>query len=135
MVIVILVSLVASFMIQNSTTSSKQITDEYLRSQAKILAISATEFAILAISAHDRSTNCITDITLTYPPRHQAKINIQYIGKTASLSACSNILAQSPSIVPQSDITTIIDVEVTSTHGANGTSEPIRIFRRTIQKP
>jgi len=66
LVFMILVATLGALALSLSTTSLKQTSDLYLREQAELLALSATEYALLAISAHNFSTNCLNTINSTY---------------------------------------------------------------------
>ena len=118
-----------------STQSAKQTTDDYLKVQAELLAKSGTEFALLAMSGHDYSTNCLNSIDIKYPINtanytHDINITIHYLGN--GLPAGCNIYANNIA-TNDSNRTVIIDTIVTTNPSI--ATEPIRLHRRTIQKP
>ena len=118
-----------AFMISLTSTTAKQTTDIYASEQTKLLAKSATEFALLAISGHDNTQNCIENINLTYEKNYEVNMTLYYIGNSLPISNCQKL---SDNIsTPESNGTVIIDTYVTF----KGSSEPIRYHRRTIQKP
>ncbi len=118
-----------ALMISLTSTTAKQTSDIYVSEQTKLLAKSATELALLAISGHNNSANCIENINFTYDTNYDVNMSLYYIGNSLPCNA-SHLLANAIS-TPESNGTVIIDTYVTF----NGSSEPIRYHRRTIQKP
>ena len=120
-----------------STQSAKQTTDDYLKVQAELLAKSGTEFALLAMSGHDYSTNCLNSIDIKYPINtanytHDINITIHYIGN--GLPPGCNTYANANNIATADSNRTVIIDTVVTTNPIIAT-EPIRLHRRTIQKP
>jgi len=126
--------------------STNRTQDDYLHEQAQLLARSATEYAILAVSGHEVNTTngCINRINMVYPtaanPMFNIGIDLQYImfhdvgGVLTVYGGCTPIagtggIAQTP----ESNGTVLMDVTVTSSNQLNLT-EPIRYERRTLQK-
>ena len=135
---IIILMTVASLMaltISLSSSTVKNTTDIYLKEQAELLARSATEYALLAISGHDNSINCIQNINIAYPKNvpnhtHEANLTIYYIGN--AIPSCANILDNTIA-TNDSNLTVLIDTTVTVNPSL--TTEPIRVHRRTLQKP
>jgi len=127
-IIMMTIATLMSIMMGLSTSTVKQTSDIYLRQQAELLLRSATEYALLAISGHDNDIDCIEDINFTYNS-FEADVDIWYLGNNIP-SACGHILNNSVATV-DSNYTAIIDVVVTAPHS----TEPIKLHRRTIQKP
>lgn len=137
-IFLVLVATISALTLSFSTQAVKQTSDVFLKSQAELLAQSATEYALLAISGHEmNATNgCVENINLLYPVNdgnytHEANVSIMYIGNSLpcnAISILSNTLDTN-----DSNRTVIIDT-IVSTNPAIST-EPIRIHRRTIQKP
>ncbi|MFC2073678.1 type II secretion system protein [Campylobacterota bacterium] len=134
----IITAVLMAIMVRMTAQSTKQTTDIYLQEQAHLLAKSATEFALLAISGHDRgagaTSNCVTNINTQYPGAGAAAFydintSIQYIGLNCSANSLVNNIS-----TPESNGTVIIDTYVTTTDTVNIT-EPVRFHRRTMQKP
>ena len=114
-----------------STQSAKQTTDDYLKVQAELLAKSGTEFALLAMSGHDYNSSCLNNINITYNKQFDVNISIMYIG--SGLPCVPSHILDNNIKTPDSNRTVIIDTFVTTKDGI--TTEPIRLHRRTIQKP
>ncbi len=135
--IMMTVALLMTMMISYSTSSVKSTIDLYLKEQAEILTRNATEYTLLAISGHNNTQNCIEEINATYPsataPTHHIHVNVWYIGDGIPVS-CSHILENNITTA-DSNLTAIIDVVVSVDQARTGITEPIRLHRRTIQKP
>lgn len=132
-IILVVVSVLMTLMISLSATSVKQTSDLYFKEQAELLARSAVEYGLLAISGHENNVSCIENVNITYLDTYEANLTMYYIYKGAP-ATCNNILA--PNITTnESNITTMIDVRVAVIQSVAGNSEPIVIQRRTIQKP
>lgn len=134
-IIMMTIALLMSMSIGLSTATTKQTSDVYIKEQAKLFIRSATEYALLAISGHDNSVNCIKDIKINYPnsanPQYIASVNIWYIANGAPTS-CP--LLKNDIVTDESNLTAIIDV-IVEAQSVLGITEPIRLHRRTIQKP
>ena len=126
--IMMTVAVLMTLMIGLTSSTTKQSTDIYLKQQAELLLRSSTEFALMAISGHDNSNNCVETVTINQTP-FVAKVDIWYIGNGLPTS-CGHKLDNTLQ-TDDSNLTAIIDVVVTS----NASTEPIRLHRRTIQKP
>ena len=127
-IVMITIATLMALMLSLSSTTAKQTTDIYVSEQTKLLAKSATELALLAISGHNNSLNCINNINFTFQTNYSVTMKLYYIGN--SLPAGCNTIANTIS-TKESNGTVIIDTYV----DYNGSSEPIRYHRRTIQKP
>ncbi len=132
---IVLVATISVLALSLSSTSTKQTTDLYLHEQAELLLQSGTEFALLAISGHniDATGNCINAIDIQYPttanPLFDINITLSYMGN--GLPGGCTVLSNTV-VTPESNVTVIIDAVV---EDHNISTEPIRLHRRTIQKP
>jgi len=138
-VFTVLIASIAALALTFSSFTTKQTSDLYLREQAELLLQSSTEFALLAISGHDINATgtCINTINTQYIPTTGANplfdinISISYIGNGLPAAGCT-ILGNNTLATPDSNVTVIIDTIV---EDHNLSTEPIRLHRRTIQKP
>jgi type II secretory pathway component PulK len=128
-IVMITIATLMALMISLSTTTAKQTSDIYVSEQTKLLARSATELALLAISGHNNNANCIENINFTYQKNYDVNMSLYYIGNSLPCNH-SHLLANNIA-TSESNGTVIIDTYVTF----KGSSEPIRYHRRTIQKP
>jgi hypothetical protein len=115
--------------------SVRQSGNLYLLEQVKLYARSATEYAVMAVQAHDikSSNNCVNHIDIDFSDTIKGSVDIYYIGKSlpASCNTLSNSLVDSDldkSII----VDTIISV---SKDFYNTKKSPIVYHRRTLQKP
>lgn len=138
-VLLVLIATVGAMIISIAAMSSKKATDDYLHVQAEMLARSATEFAVMRIQGFNRTinNNCLETLTITAAP-FTAKVTINYLfnaATDAALTGCANKLITAAPYVQDVDLNgmAIIDVVVTTKDGT--TTEPIRIHKRTLQKP
>ncbi|WP_345980232.1 hypothetical protein [Sulfurimonas sp. HSL3-2] len=135
-IVIVVLTTIMALTLNLTSQTTKQTTDLYLREQAILLAKSGAELALLAISGHDRgaggNTNCLGNVTAVYPaaatPIFNINVDIRYIGLNC-LNGFNYINAIS---TPESNGTVLMDVTVTSVPSV--ATEPIRYFRRTLQK-
>ena len=134
-IIMMTIALLMSMSIGLSTATTKQTSDLYIKEQAKLLVRSATEYALLAISGHNNNSNCIRNITINEPnatnPQYIATVNIWYIANGAP-TGCP--LINNSIVTDESNLTAVLDV-VVEAQNSLGITEPIRLHKRTIQKP
>jgi len=77
-IVMITIATLMALMISLSTTTAKQTSDIYVSEQTKLLARSATELALLAISGHNNSANCIENINFTYQTNYDVNMRKNY---------------------------------------------------------
>ncbi|WP_456404282.1 type II secretion system protein [Hydrogenimonas sp.] len=128
--LMVLIAILLMLSLSLSSQTVKQTGDLYLKEQAQLLAKSSTEFALLAISAHENSTSCINRIRLGYATLFDIDMTLYYLGSglPATCNTLDNILA-----TKESNGTVMIDTVVTYTDPES--NETVRFHRRTIQKP
>ncbi len=137
-ILVAMTSMMA-LMLSFSSQTVNQTAQIYVKEQAQLLSKSATEYALLAISGHNRTAgDCINYINSTYSPggltAFDINTSIRYIGLGALAGDCNDVTGALVINTPESNGTVIIDTYVTSKNQAAG--DPIiRYHRRTIQKP
>ena len=140
LIFMVLVATLGALALSLSTTTVKQTSDLYLREQAELLVQSATEYALLAISGHAINTTngCLNTINATYPTDGADKlfdinISLYYMGNGLP-EGCQTLTRNLNNITTtDSNITVVIDTIVSTADGIS--TEPIRLHRRTIQKP
>lgn len=143
-VFIVLIATIGALALSFSALTVKQTSDTYLREQAELLVQSGTEYALLAISAHEiNATNgCLNTINAQFPntatPLFDINISINYLGiglPARNAARPCQKFSESNITTIDSNVTVIIDTIVELTSGNNITTEPIRLHRRTIQKP
>jgi len=128
-IVMITIATLMTLMISLTSTTAKQTSDIYVNEQTKLLAKSATELALLAISGHNNAINCIENINFIFENSYEVNISLYYIGN--NLPCTASHLLNNNIATPESNGTVIIDTYVEY----NGSSEPIRYHKRTLQKP
>lgn len=144
-IVLLVVATVMALSLSLTMQTSKRTTDIYLYEQSVLLSQSAAEYAMLRISqAAPCSLGNIT--TFGYggdgtvgDDIYTIEITMQYISNAGSLCAgfsVGNTFA-TVTYVPaagevSSDGSVVMDITVTA--NPDGTTEPIRYFRRSIQK-
>jgi len=113
----------------------KITTDEYQHAQAELYAKSYTTYAIMAVEAHDRSSNCVRKITSrTSIPHYTVRTFLSYIGPASVISKCSvKHRLDTHVTTSQTPLTVIIDAYVDYPDPDNP-SLTRTVHRRTIQK-
>ncbi len=139
-IFIVLVATIGAIALSFSSATVKQTSDLYLREQAELLLQSATEYALLAISGHNitANDNCLNTINAQFPKSgndalFDINISIYYIGAGLPIgnAKCQKFSESNISYI-DSNVTVIIDTIV---QDHNISTEPIRLHRRTIQKP
>ena len=136
-IFLVLVATIGALALSFSTLNVKQTSDIYLREQADMLLQSATEYALLAISGHqiNAANGCLNTINSQFQqagnPVFDINISMNYLGN--GLPAGCNQFSATNIATNDSNVTVVIDTIVASVAGI--ATEPIRLHRRTIQKP
>ena len=134
-VVIVIVATILALSLSLTSKTSKKTTDLYLYEQAAILSHSAAEYAMLRIS--QVSPCSIENIDFNYNNLYDINISMKYIyfgGSTCNtnVNADLNRTYFGTTTHLKSDGTVILDVSVATQPGL--TSEPVRYFRRSIQK-
>jgi len=148
--VIMMLSLVASYIFFASNSTTKTGTIQYQAEQAKLYARSFTEYAILAATGNDRNnTNqCISTInsTIGNDPAlgqgYQIRVDLTYIGNGTNynLTNCANVAANN---VSTDSLSIIVDVyvqykdyqQVSAAKPADQPNVPWTTYhRRSIQK-
>jgi hypothetical protein len=113
---ILLLSLVATYIFYASSIVSKSGGLQYQREQSIILARSYTEYAVMAIEANKRTTNCTKEIKANIGNPNSGNgyrilVKISYIGNKKYIDSCPNTIAKLNNLDPDT-LTAIIDVYV-----------------------
>ncbi|HIE34941.1 MAG TPA: hypothetical protein EYP79_01930 [Campylobacterales bacterium] len=141
--IILIVSGVALLTLKYASIQSKHYSDSYLKEQAELFLLSATEAALLAISGFDRqeNNNCLKTINVISPNgKFEANIRIEkyflYNGEDSEgkpwPSSCSEKVE---SIGRKHSHGMILIQAVVESNPTKLKDHPIRIIRRSIQWP
>lgn len=132
--VVVLVALGGVLLLGNAAVGGKKVGDNYFHAQAEVLAMSATEFAVMRAQGFDTSgANCLNNLNISVvdasgAAAYDVNVTIQYSFKGAApANGQCNTLAQNTG----NDTTMLIDVTVTDRDLG---TEDIRVHKRTWQK-
>ena len=141
-IIVVMATIMALGLALTSQTTKKTI-DLYLYEQSILLSKSATEYALLRIAQSPPCTYTGENIP-NQDGIYTIDIAVQYIyyddpatggtNEAQVLCTANGGTLYSAVTTPEQDGSVIMDVTVSVLPAANAASEPIRYFRRTIQK-
>lgn len=129
-VIVIIATIMALSMRLTSQTT-KRTTDVYLYEQSVLLAHSAAEYALLQISQNAPCTNL--DTTFTQDSIYNITINLRYIYDSNVPCVANGGVLYTTVTTPEQNGSVLMDVTV-DVNDTTVASEPIRYFKRTLQK-
>ena len=130
--VIVIISTIMALSLALTTETTKRTVDVYLYEQVALHAKSAAELALLEIAKNGCQNSYSTDFGGSI---YDANVTMQYF-YTGAVGGCTPF---SPGGVatyittPEQNGSVLMDVTV-SVNDANITSEPIRYFRRTIQK-
>ena len=132
-VIVIMATLMALALSMTAKTSKNTI-DLYLYEQAQLIAKSAAEVTLLYISLENNETNPCHVQTLDFTENsiYDVNVTVKY-SYTSYPATCPASVRFAPVTTPEQNGSVLLDITV-SVDDATVTTEPIRYFRRSIQK-
>jgi len=146
--IILIVSGIALLTLKYASIQSKHYSDSYLKEQAELFLLSATEAALLAISGYDRQehNSCLRTVIVNSPDgRFEANITIEkyflYNGQDyngsdwinwPNTSECRDL---NVSIGRKESHGMILIQAVVESNSTKLERHPIRIVRRSIQWP
>jgi type II secretory pathway pseudopilin PulG len=137
-VVIVLMATVAMFVMSLSGKIVKSTTAQFQREQAELYAKSYTEYAVLAVTGNDRSSNCLQTIngTIGSPTTgngYDINVNIAYIGTTTGLGTCPALNTATVN-TPETPLTIIIDAYVNYKDPDNTSGPWLTVHRRSVQK-
>jgi len=138
-VIIVLMSSVAVFVMNISGKIVKSTTAQYQNEQAELYAKSYTEYAILAVTGNDRATKCLSTIngTIGTPSSGNGYViqtEIAYIGPSSVIGNCAGTRKLSTNVTSvETPLTVVIDVYV-KYRDPDNTAQRRIVHRRSIQK-
>lgn len=133
MTVIVIVATIMALSLALTSQTSKKSTDLYLYEQSVLLSKSATEYALLRI-AQDGPCTHINDLNFNQDLFYDIAITTRYVYTTPFPAGCPAAPTTIAVTTPEQNGSVIMDVTVSVTPDKNVGSEPIRYFRRTIQK-
>lgn len=131
--LIVIMSTIGIFVMNLSGKVIKTTTAQFQDAQAQLYAKSYTEFAILAVTGHDRGSNCIEEITGTIAGDYSIRTYIAYIGANAEIGNCSGTRQLGNSLTTKTPLTIMVDVYVNYTD-LDDANQTLTAHRRTVQK-
>lgn len=128
--VIVIIGTIMALSLSLTTQTAKKTTDLYIYEQAILLSKSAAEYALLKISQDNNSTNPCNVTSLNFTEDYyDINISLKYSYKNppASCKTFATVTTDEQNGSVLMDITVTVDDE-------NITSEPIRYFRRSVQK-
>ncbi|BAF72858.1 hypothetical protein [Sulfurovum sp. NBC37-1] len=137
--IIIIMATIAMFVMSLSGKGVKATTAQYQRAQAMLYAKSYTEFAIMAVTGHNRIANCVEDINGNIGNINQGgyeiRTHIAYIGPISEIGNCRPDQQLSTNVTtPETPLTIIVDAYVDYEDPDNTGAPKVTVHRRTVQK-
>jgi len=153
--IILLLSTTAIMTLKYVSISAKHISDSYIKEQAEIFAQSVMEATILKIEGHDRNTTSKNNDAVTYDGNCTKKLN--FVSAKSQFDAnvtiskyylydgvdndgvnhCSsaNLVEDIKTSESHGYVMIEVVVETNSTHPKIKGSTPVRIVKRSLQRP
>ena len=138
--VIILIATIMILSLNTTASTSKKTIDLYFYEQAELHAKSVIEYALYKI-AKDGCQNAVLNITFDSIYNINISTQYAYTDENTTTTTTTNVSGNTcPNLTPTTAITTpeqngnvMMDVTVTIPASITGT-EPVRFFRRTIQK-
>ena len=128
--VIVIISAIMALSLSMTATTTKRTQDLYLYEQAVLLSKSATEYALLGIAQDGPCSP--TNLAFTQDSIYDVQISLKYVYSAPSPCASTSDDYATVSTLEQNG-SVLIDVSV-SVNDSTVTNEPIRYFKRTIQK-
>ena len=130
--VIVIMATIMALSLALTTTTTKKTVDMYLYEQSILLSKSATEYALLQIAQSNPCT--YAGETFTQDTLYTIDIAVQYVYDSTAVCGVGSPLEYTIVSTPEQNGSAIMDVTVSVTPDKNVATEPIRYFRRTIQK-
>lgn len=133
--VVVLIALGGTILLRNASTSSKDMGDKYINAQAEMIALSATEFAVMRAQDFNTSgANCLNELNITVQDSggadaYDADVTLYY-----SFRGAEPINNQCNTLAQNTNNPTMVLVDVVVTPEANLSNDGIRVVKRSWQK-
>jgi len=132
---IVIISTIMAFSLSLTTQTAKTTTDTYLYEQAVLYSKSAAELALLEIAKTNIAEDgCLNSFETDFPDElgkeslFQAKVTMKYV-YSAEVTGCDKYFIIT---TPEQNGTVLMDITITTKDEV--ATEPIRYFRRSVQK-
>jgi len=132
--VIVIISTIMALSLSLTSQTTKRTTDLYIYEQAVLYSKSAAELALLDIA----NEGCIPDRNYTFGGYYIAEVKTSYVYTEANTNVAGtyNCPEQFSSYIstPEQNGSVSMDITLSIDQTQNISSEPIRYFRRVIQK-
>ncbi|HUH42719.1 MAG TPA: hypothetical protein VLZ29_06365 [Sulfurimonas sp.] len=125
-IVIIIIATIMTLSLSLTAQTSKRTVDMYIYEQVALHAKSAAELAMLEIAKN----GCTNNLNTTFDDIYDVNVSMRYI-YTATVGACNDYFNIT---TPDQNGSVLMDITVSVNTAQNISTEPIRYFRRTIQK-
>ena len=129
--VIVIIATIMALAISLTSQTTKRTTDVYLYEQSALLAHSAAEYALLRISQNPPCSDL--DETFTQDTLYHITINLRYIYDSNVSCIANGGTLYTKVTTPEQNGSVLMDITV-DVNDSNIASEPIRYFKRTLQK-
>lgn len=133
-IVIIVISTFMALSLSLTSQGGKRMTDVYLYEQMVLHSHSAAEETLLNIANTGFGGGCVNSFNKTYDTFYDANVTVRYIfaNAGANVGGCSNYINNIST--PEQNGSVLMDITVSVRSDQNVSTEPMRYFRRTIQK-
>jgi len=130
--VIVIIGTIMALGVSLTSQTTKQTNDLYLHEQATLLAKSAAEYALLRIAQDNNATNpCnFTSSNFTAETFYNVNITARYVYTSVPAGCPADTIVVTTA---EQNGSVLLDIAVSVTN-TSVSSEPIRYFRRTLQK-
>ncbi|ADN09845.1 hypothetical protein [Sulfurimonas autotrophica] len=129
--VIVIIATIMALAISLTSQTTKRTTDVYLYEQSALLAHGAAEYALLRISQNPPCTDL--DETFTQGTLYNITINLRYIYDSNTSCIANGGTLYTTVTTPEQNGSVLMDITV-DVNDTTVASEPIRYFKRTLQK-
>ncbi len=130
--VIVIIATIMALSVALTSQTTKRTTDIYLYEQASLYAKAASEIALLDIAKNGCQNTSNILFGNAGEIKYDANVTMKYV-YTNNSGGCTTFTPNTPVTTPEQNGSVVMDIAVTL-HDPSITSEPIRYFRRTIQK-
>lgn len=132
--VIVIIGTIMALSLAMTVQTTKRTADLYLYEQAVLLSKSATEYALLRIAQDNNATSpcTFTGDNFTQKDIYDINISVRYIYDTPG--TCTGALQYATVVTPEQNGSVLMDVTVSVPQSENVATEPIRYFKRSLQK-
>ncbi len=129
-IVLVVIATVMALSLSLAVQTTKRTTDLYLYEQSALLSHSAAEYALLRIS---QANPCAQpSFNFTHEGIYDINVSLRYV--YTAPSPCITAVGISYFNTSHADTNGTVLMDITVTANPAGTTEPIRYFRRSLQK-